>query len=108
MQTCLSVQSRPVLPEGSRHQATAKGEILDLNTDDCKGLSNIEAESSIKAESNIKAESSIKAEIEAEPMKEEPIIEESTADSRVFTGTFQHPATNTWIFMAPMMVLINI
>lgn len=58
----------------------------NFNTDDGEGLS------------KIKAESSVKAETKAEPIKEEPTIEEGTEDSRAFTGTFQHPANNTMDF----------
>ena len=49
----------------------------DLNTDDDEGLA------------NVKAETSIKAEVKAEPVKEDPTMEEATGDSTTSTNTFQ-------------------
>lgn len=57
----------------------------NFNTDDDEGLGDVKAESSM----------GVKAEIKSETIKEEPTIEEGTADSTASTGTFQHPASDT-------------
>lgn len=58
----------------------------NVNTDDDEGLC------------NVKTESSIKAEVKAEPIKEDPTMEEVTADSTASIGTFQPAFRDTMGF----------
>lgn len=60
----------------------------NLNTDDDEGLGDVKAEASM----------GVKAEIKAETIKEEPTIEEGTADSTASTDTFQQSSSDTMGF----------